>query len=529
MQHGPGSLTSQRAITPTSNAAPSMHLNQYFSGQSLLKMQKIKVVQTAYAEYFEVNNFSGGYAGLQHTIDSASSGGSTSKTLIASLWDPNTASGVHAYASFIAPTTFYSRFGGEGDGAKTVNPYGWKLNTWYNIVHRSWQSGDSIFIANFIQDLSTGIWFHTSTLSAPGTSAAIGNYNDSFLEDWVGNDDRMDGRYPRKAFFKDCWALSLSGTWLKPNSRNVSVNNSAADVNRNGIYHNSFDAGYDGAEDAFFMAHGAGYTPSSIFAGGRTASLPAQTGQGTTPSLSAVVTDSLTAYYSGGSVYVNWTNPNTSSPQFSYSIDILNTSNTVIHHILDTMPQQRSASIAKVLADGAYNIRVTIRDVFNNQGAPITFPLVVNNGSSIKPGAVYELKPYSATTRNLDVDYSATSNGANVSIYSDGNSNNQRWKLSYVGGGFFRLTPIHAPSLSLDVYTGSATSGTNVQIYSSHSGTSQQWKFISMSGGYYRVQPGCAPLLSLSAPSALNTNGNVNVTTDTGAAHQKWKLEYISN
>lgn len=528
LRNGPENGAHSRAVTPTSNAAPSMHLIQQFGTQSILKMQKIKVVQTAYAEYFEVNNFTGGYAGLQHTIDSASVGGSTSKTLIASLWDPNTAGGVHAYASYKGANTVYSRFGGEGDGAKTVNPYGWKINNWYTIAHRSWKSGDSIFIATFIQDLSTGKWFHTSTLSKPGTSEALGNYNDSFLEDWVGNDDRMDGRFPRKAFFKDCWALTASGTWQKPTGRYVSINTSSADSARNGIYNNSFDAGYDNTADAFYMAHGAGVTPSSIFNGTRSATLPAQSGQGTAPSLTTVVTDSLTAFYAGNKIELSWVNHSTTDPQFSARIEVLNASGTVIRSVQDTLPQKRQASVSQALADGTYTIRVTVTDIFNNTGTPVTYPLVVNGGASIKPNAVYELKPASAPGRNLDVDYSGTASGSNVSVYTDTNGNNQRWRIVYSGNGFFRLTPFHAPGQSLDVYTGSSVSGTNVELYASHNGTAQQWKLISLGAGYYRLQPGCGPLLSLNAAAAADVNGNVNVTTDTGAGTQKWTLTYIS-
>jgi hypothetical protein len=61
------------AISPVEaqeNAAPSMHLVYDFPSQdAVLKMQKIKIVQSANASYFEVNAFTDGYAGLQQTSD----------------------------------------------------------------------------------------------------------------------------------------------------------------------------------------------------------------------------------------------------------------------------------------------------------------------------------------------------------------------------------------------------------------------------------------------------------------------------
>ncbi len=54
------------------NAAPSMHLTYYFrSADAILKMQKIKIAQSADNSYFEVNSFTNGYAGLQQTSDIA--------------------------------------------------------------------------------------------------------------------------------------------------------------------------------------------------------------------------------------------------------------------------------------------------------------------------------------------------------------------------------------------------------------------------------------------------------------------------
>jgi hypothetical protein len=79
------------AKAQSSNAAPSQHLVFSFPADASLKMMKVKITQTAYTSYFSVFNWTGGYAGLQHTPDSSSG---SSKILIASQWDPNTAGGI---------------------------------------------------------------------------------------------------------------------------------------------------------------------------------------------------------------------------------------------------------------------------------------------------------------------------------------------------------------------------------------------------------------------------------------------------
>jgi hypothetical protein len=65
-------LSGALTVCGQENAAPSMHLTYYFpSADAVLKMQKIKIVQSANASYFEVNWFTAGYTGLQQTPDAS--------------------------------------------------------------------------------------------------------------------------------------------------------------------------------------------------------------------------------------------------------------------------------------------------------------------------------------------------------------------------------------------------------------------------------------------------------------------------
>lgn len=89
-------IFSSGKVVAQENAAPSIHMSYFFpSVDAILKMQKIKIVQSAYASYFEVNWFTNGYAGLQQTPD-VSYG--NSNILISSLWDANTLAGIYSTA-----------------------------------------------------------------------------------------------------------------------------------------------------------------------------------------------------------------------------------------------------------------------------------------------------------------------------------------------------------------------------------------------------------------------------------------------
>ncbi|SFG64512.1 DUF3472 domain-containing protein [Pedobacter insulae] len=503
--------TSKTGIAATENAAPSQHLFFTFPTDAILKMHKIKVTQSANSSYFSVHNYTGGYAGIQQTSSTAYG---TPNILISSLWDPNTAGNILATASYVAPTTVSSRFGGEGDGAKTINPYNWSLNVWYNVVLRSWKANNKLYIATFIQNLSNNNWFHTSTLTIPERTTFLGKNNDAFLENWEGF--QYDGSYERKAFFKDCWNLTTGNQWEKHTSRSFSAN--ANDAYRNGIYDRAFNAGYDANEDAYFMEHGGNVVPSAAFGQGRTLNLPVQTNQGSAPIITTGSITSVSANYSNGSVAVSWIINQTKSPQFSSKVEILNSSGTVIHTANDNLPEKRTTNIPISLSTGNYTARVTITDIFNQVSSAFTSAFVAST-NAITTGT-YRLVNAN-TGKSLD-NLGVSTNGSGIGIYSTNSGNNQKWVIT-LNGGYYRISCVSAPGKSLDSGNNTADGSAVIQ-YSDNTGTNQQWSLVSTGDGYYYI--------------INRTNGkyldSVNGTTNgslvkfwslsAGSTNQKWSV-----
>lgn len=356
-------------LVSAQGAAPSMHLNSYFTGDAILKMQKIRIDQSAAASYFEVNNFNGGYCGLQQVTTAATG---PTNTFISSLWDTNTATGIFSKTEYADPTTVASRFGGEGDGSKTMNPYGWEKGVWYNIVNRSWKANGRYNVATFIQNLATGKWFYTSNNSRTFTGNYLGNYNDSFMENWTN-----DGAPVRQAFFKDCFFMNTSGAWGKGTGTNFSAN--SGDAVRNGIYDLAFNAYYDATEDAFCMQHGGNTVRDAAFNGGRTRSLGNQLNQTALPVLTVGAITELTAVNNSGMTTLNWKMDDTKSPQLWAKVEILNASNVVVLTQQDTIPNKRTFSTKLVLAAGDYTARLTVKDIFNQSCPVVTANFTVAN------------------------------------------------------------------------------------------------------------------------------------------------------
>ncbi|MFB6456445.1 DUF3472 domain-containing protein [Chitinophaga sp. Hz27] len=504
-------------------AAPSEHLTFSFPSDAVLKMHKIKIVQSAFTEYFEMNSFTSGYAGLQQTPDSSKG---SSHTLISSLWDPNTSAGIYSSVAYQAPNTYTGRFGGEGDGYQSINPYNWVMNTWYNQVIRSWKSNGQLYVATFINNLSTNQWFHTATLAMPAPSNYLGSGNDAFLENW-DNNVKWNGAFVRKAFFKDCWNLNASGVWQKHTSRYFSAN--AGDSVRNGIYDRAFDAGYDSTEDAYYMVHGGSTTPNTGFGTGRTLTLPAQTNQGTAPAITAGVVSNISASYAAGTTTISWTNNNTTAPQLSAKVEILDAGGTVLYTQQDTVPQKRSTTFAATLSAGTYTARVTMRDIFNNLSAAVTGSFTVSSGGT--DTTFYKFKNVYSNLY-LGVKDSSTANSATISQYANSNSYNLQWYPSTQSNGALVLINRRSGK-ALDLPGSAQTAGTHPIQYTVTNGTNQQWNLVATTGGAYLIQSNMSNhyVLDDSASSTLQGTGIIlySPSGTGGSANQQWMQESVSS
>jgi hypothetical protein len=350
------------------NAAPSIHLICYFpSEDAILKMQKIKILRSGDASYFEVNGFANGYAGLQQTPDLSFG---TPNILIYSLWDPDTKRGVNAKVEYTHSSTQKSRFGGEGDGWKTINSYRWKKNRWYNLVNRAWKSHGRLFIGIFVLDIATQKWFHSATLSIPDPGKYLTARNDAFMENWDGANPLWDGSIVRKALFKDCWILNDSCIWEK-NTKATFRANGSQDIKRDGKYHNRFNAYLDTSEDAYCMQHGGNTRPSAAFNHGRTIDLPLVVNPEIAPSLTKVMIRSMAISTGRGKVKVSWTVDNSKSPPLSAKLEIVNASGNTLATMEDTVPQRRNFTLHTVLAKGKYVARLSAMDIFNQWSSPL--------------------------------------------------------------------------------------------------------------------------------------------------------------
>jgi hypothetical protein len=422
--------------------------------------------------------------------------------------------------AYTAPGTISSRFGGEGDGYKTINPYQWSLNTWYNVALRAWKLNSKLYIGTFIQNMSTGVWFHTSTLAIPERTTFLGSGNDAFLENWTGSNTAYDGRFIRKAFFKDCWNLTTANAWQKHTARSFSAN--AGDQGRNGIYDRAFNSGYDATEDAYFMEHGGNVQPSAGFGTGRTLTLPVQTNQGSAPALTVGEIQSASAISNGSSVTVNWQNNASKSPQLSSKVELLNSSGTVINTTEETLPQKRTATISAALGAGNYTVRITLTDIFNQTSSVFSVPVT----TGISGNTFYRIKN-AASGLYLAIENNSTANSAFLVQATSATGNGQKWKFNTQGSSYVILNA--NSNKALDISGGTQTLNGSIIQYTLSNSANQLWNMIPVGANKYVVQSNLSNHYVLDNPGSTTTSGTkivqYSINGSTGSPNQQWILE----
>jgi hypothetical protein len=122
---------------------------------------------------------------------------------------------------------------------------------------------------------------------------------------------------------------------------------------------------------------------------------------------------------------------------------------------------------------------------------------------------------YRITNRNssrvLDVNGAATTDGASVIQWTWSGGNNQQWRIVDIGDGYHRITNRNSGD-AMDVNQASTTNGAPIIQWPWNGGNNQQWQIIDNGGGYYRI-------INRNSGSALDVNQG---STANGATVIQW-------
>lgn len=145
-----------------------------------------------------------------------------------------------------------------------------------------------------------------------------------------------------------------------------------------------------------------------------------------------------------------------------------------------------------------------------------------SNGQEIEDG-IYTIKSALNEQYVLDIEASSQKDGGNLELWNNGNTDNQRFILKYLGDGTYSIVALHSKK-AIDVEEGRKEKGTNILQWSYHGGNNQRWIIKSTGNGNFNIiSKGNG--LYLDIPNSKAGNGsNVQVWTQNEAKNQEFKF-----
>ncbi len=86
----------------------------------------------------------------------------------------------------------------------------------------------------------------------------------------------------------------------------------------------------------------------------------------------------------------------------------------------------------------------------------------------------------------FDVEWGSHDNGANVSLYTPGFSDNQKWYITPVEDGYYKIISVES-GLSLDLFGADKANGANIGQWEYSGGDNQRWAIVRESDGTYNI------------------------------------------
>lgn len=157
--------------------------------------------------------------------------------------------------------------------------------------------------------------------------------------------------------------------------------------------------------------------------------------------------------------------------------------------------------------------------VVSSDGEAHRAPTLTVNYTVYPPSGLYTGDIYFIRNHNSGKYLQAGSNGQTLTQQTFTGDTNQQWKLVQEGGAWYSLYPLSNPSLRIDVPNSRDINGQDLRVYTDNNTDAQRFR-ITYNGDYtYRIQPkvsyysstspGCSTGMALDVTSASNEDGAV--------------------
>lgn len=181
----------------------------------------------------------------------------------------------------------------------------------------------------------------------------------------------------------------------------------------------------------------------------------------------------------------------------------------------------------------AYGTYMDVQSALTSSGTPVwTYDYNGTNAqiwqlikSEYQPVAdgTYVIKNTQDTNLVLDIEGNSISDYASVILYQNKEGANQRFEVTYAGGGYYKIFAEHSQK-SLDVNNASTASGEKLQQFTWNGTNAQLWKFVDAGNGAYYIRSKVGTVIDLASGQVVSGT-NVCMDSMSGDASQKWQME----
>jgi len=343
--------------------AASVWLNFNDAGAGDIIMQDVYVPSSGLATYtyYSILNWNGGaegggFAGIQDHADG--------RSYIFTFWDPK-ANNEPIVARYQGAGTYVDKYGPEGTGLKSWNfGLGWESDQWYTLLAKAWDYNGHTYFGYWSHDQLNNKWTHLVTMDYPVANVRFNSSTGTFIEDWLGS-----GSNARSAYFSNGHKRFTDGSWTGFSQANFRVVQESATQDYNDNFDATATSGY------YTMSSGGNIIPS--------VDTSATLYRNSTPSSSVKPTIDF-AVDAASTTAVSWSVPDSSTPQFKYTIKINGSTVTA-----DEAPEARCILISAEVSDV---VEVSLEDILGKTSSESFIVNSVGDGSECTPPESNEVK-----------------------------------------------------------------------------------------------------------------------------------------
>jgi predicted alpha-1,6-mannanase (GH76 family) len=144
----------------------------------------------------------------------------------------------------------------------------------------------------------------------------------------------------------------------------------------------------------------------------------------------------------------------------------------------------------------------------------------------IESGGIYKIRSQSSN-KMLNASNSALDNNVNVDIWTDTDSDAERWSVIHLGSGIYTLNNVGTNKFLHTV--ANPTEGVNVDQYDNTNDNRVRWAIVNNGDGTYAIRPAGSTGFSLDVYFSNTADGtNIHLWTNNTSNAQRWTFEKVS-